>query len=129
MTIKRKNIPGYLAIAILLLTYCGCSNEAETAQEHPTPLVPTRSDTFAPPASPSPTASVMPNLQAEFMSDKNATSNSPLAQFDFKNYTYPLPRGWQNPDSSDITLKNGVLAPVSADVNDDMSDEEKAQAK
>jgi len=129
MKFFAKDITRYLVIVVLLLVSSGCGNDAETAQQHPTPLPPAQTQTFAPAPSPSPTASVMPNLQAEFMSDKNSTSNSPLAQFDFKNYVYPLPRGWQNPDNSDITLKNGVLAPVSADVNDDMSNEEKAEAK
>jgi len=122
-----KDVTRCLVIVVLLLMYTGCGGEAETAQQHPAP--PSRPETFAPPPSPSPTASAVPNVQSEFVNDKNVTSSSPLAKFDFRNYSYPLPRGWQNPDNSDITLKNGVLAPVSADVNDDMSDEEKAQAK
>jgi hypothetical protein len=125
---SAKDITRYLVIAVLLFTF-GCSKQAETAQAPPTSQPSPAAETYAPPPAPSPAASAMPNLQAEFLNDRKATSDSPLAKFDFKNYTYPLPRGWQNPDNSDITLTNGRLAPLSVDVNDDMSDEEKAQAK
>lgn len=40
-----------------------------------------------------------------------ATTNSPIGKFDFKNYTYPLPRGWQGA-ISEIILVNGK-APLS----------------
>ena len=100
-----KDVTRCLVIVVLLLMYTGCGGEAETAQQHPAP--PSRPETFAPPPSPSPTASAVPNVQSEFVNDKNVTSSSPLAKFDFKDYSYPLPRGWQNPDNSDITLKNG----------------------
>ena len=122
-----RDIAGFFAIAVLLFAV-SCGRKAETAQSHPEPSPSVAPESFAKPE-PSPAASTMPNLQAEFLNDKNSTSDSPLAKFDFKNYTYPLPRGWQNPDNSDITLKNGMLAPVSADVTDDMDDEEKAEAK
>ncbi|MGH7782596.1 MAG: hypothetical protein ACREO5_01960 [Candidatus Binatia bacterium] len=103
-----------------------CGRGVETSQNTPQQQ-PTESPRIE--ASPSPTASAIPNLQSEFLNDGRPTSDSPLAKFDFKNFTYPLPRGWQNPDDSDVTLKNGVLAPVSTTVTDDMDDEEKAAAK
>jgi hypothetical protein len=40
--------------------------------------------------------------------NKHETTNSPIGQFDFKNHTYPLPRGWQDQDSKNATLENGV---------------------
>jgi hypothetical protein len=49
----------------------------------------------------------MPNLQAEILDDQNAKSDSLIGSFDFKNFTYPLPRGWQDADGMDITLENG----------------------
>lgn len=50
--------------------------------------------------------------------------------FDFKNFTYELPRGWQNPDgTTDFTLTGGSIAPVEGTFRDDMSDEEKAAAR
>ena len=48
-----------------------------------------------------------PNLQTELLDKKNSTSDAPIGKFDFKNYTYPLPRGWQDIDSKDVTLENG----------------------
>lgn len=56
-------------------------------------------------------------------------TSSPIGKFDFRNYSYEPPRGWQNPDGSPITLVNGRVAPVSVDVNEHMTDEEKAQRK
>ena len=71
-----------------------------------------------------------PNLQAELLDDRNKTTASPIGKFDFKNYTYDLPHGWQNPDgSTDITLTNGKIAPVEGTVKDDMSEDSRAVAK
>lgn len=78
-------------------------------------------------ASPSPT---VPNLQAALVDHRHATTTSPIGSFDFKNYTYDLPRGWQNPDgTTEITLVNGRIAPVARDVSEKMDDESKAAAK
>jgi len=44
-----------------------------------------------PTPSPSP---AHPNLQSQLLDDRFKTSTSPLAKIDFKNYSYPLPRGW-----------------------------------
>lgn len=35
-------------------------------------------------------------------------TNFPIGSIDFKNHTYPLPRGWQGPDMSDVKLENGI---------------------
>ncbi len=80
--------------------------------------------------SPSPTPAI-PNLQAALLDDRNKTTNAPIGKFDFKNYTYELPRGWQNPDgTAEITLTNGRVAPVQGKViKEEMTDEEKAEAK
>jgi hypothetical protein len=78
---------------------------------------------------PSPTPAV-PNLQAELLDDRDKTTSSPLGSFDFKNFTFELPRGWQNPDGTNqFTLSNGRVAPVGGATNDEMSDEEKAQVR
>jgi len=71
----------------------------------------------------------MPNLQAEILDDRFKDSASPLSSFDFKNFTYPLPRGWQNPDGTDLTLTDGKRLPISKFVTDDMEDDEKAEAR
>lgn len=52
-------------------------------------------------------ASKVPNLQAEILAQKNTKTDSPLGTFDFKNFTYPFPRGWQDNDSKEFTLENG----------------------
>lgn len=123
---KNRAVTALMIYFILFL--CSCANKVENTQASATPASTTPPETLLKPE-PSPAAPVIPNLQAELLNDKNSTSNSPLAKFDFKNYAYPLPRGWQNPDGSDVTLANGKLAPVSADVSDDIGDEEKAEAK
>lgn len=83
------------------------------------------SATPAPPPTPA-----VPNLQSELIDERNKTTTSPIGDFDFKNYTYELPRGWQNPDgTAEIRLTNGKIAPVSRDVSEKMADEEKAEAK
>lgn len=71
---------------------------------------------------------MIPNLQKEILDDRYRTTTSPLGKFDFKNFTYELPRGWQNPDgTATITLANGHVDPVQgAPTNDDMSPEDKA---
>ena len=77
----------------------------------------------------SPPASPIPNLQAEIQDDRNKQTASPLGAFDFKNHTYPLPRGWQNPDSADITLTNGRIEPVAVDTDLGMDPDELAERK
>lgn len=72
-------------------------------------------------ASPTP---AIPNLQAELLDDRNTLSNSPIAKFDFKNYIYELPRGWQNPDgSTDIKLNDGRVEPAEANAKEKESDD------
>jgi hypothetical protein len=80
-------------------------------------------------SSPGPEKSPFPNLQAELLDDRNKTTTSPLGQFDFKNFSYPLPRGWQNPDNADLVLTNGRLEPVSADTDLGMDPDQIAEAR
>lgn len=78
---------------------------------------------------PSPTSAI-PNLQAELLDERNSASTSQIAKFDFKNYTYELPRGWQNPDgTTEITLKDGRVEPVEANSNIKTSDKNKSKDK
>ena len=50
----------------------------------------------------------IPNLQSEILDEANSGSAAPIGKFDFRNYTYPLPRGWQDSDGKDLTLENGL---------------------
>ncbi|MDI1241733.1 MAG: hypothetical protein PSX80_07410 [bacterium] len=71
----------------------------------------------------------MPDLQAEIMDERGKTSHSPLILVDFKNFTYPLPRGWQHQDGDEIALVNGRLQPKIRDIHEEMSPEERAAAR
>ena len=120
-----KEIAFATAIAVLLFaSACSTSTEAEPDAVH--------AEASAPAPAPQPLASPssdMPNLQAEILDDRFKDSASPLSSFDFKNFTYPLPRGWQNPDGTDLTLTDGKRLPISKFVTDDMEDDEKAEAR
>lgn len=102
-----------------------CSEEVETARnaEPPVAIVPR-----AAPPRPSPSSNI-PNLQLEILDDRNKSTTSPIGSFDFKNFSYELPRGWENPDRSEIRLVDGRVAPVSVDIDDKMTGEEKAERK
>jgi len=73
----------------------------------------------------------MPDLQAELLDDRNKTTASPIGKFDFKNFTYELPRGWQNPDgTAEITLTNGRIPHYQGPAtSQEMTDEEKAEIR
>ncbi len=113
--------------SLVLFFGCGSRLGSNTAVE-PQEQLPS---VATPNASPSPSSTPsIPNPQSELLDNRNKTTSSPLGTFDFKNYTYELPRGWQNPDGSiDITLMNGKIAPIERDVTDDMDPESKADAK
>ncbi len=107
-----KNLTKPTAIYLLLFCVCifsACGNSAESSADDKT-----AENTKTPPISNSNTenqssnyASKVPNLQAEILAQKNTKTDSPLGAFDFKNYTYPFPRGWQDSDSKDFVLENG----------------------
>jgi hypothetical protein len=122
---RTKDIALPIAIAVLLFT-SACSTQAPQEQkvyaEAATPI----SDASEPEASPSPQ---LPNLQAEILDDRGKTSMSPLVTVDFKNFTYPLPRGWQHQDGDEITLTDGKLQPKFKNIEEEMTPEEKAAAR
>lgn len=81
----------------------------------------------APTPEPSPTSAI-PNLQAELLDERNTFSTSPIAKFDFRNYTYELPRGWQNPDgTTEITLTDGRVEPREANESVSKTDTTKSK--
>ncbi|MEO6052050.1 MAG: hypothetical protein ABIP78_12075 [Pyrinomonadaceae bacterium] len=116
-------------ISILLLSAVfaalACSTKVETNQRLETPAV-----ALPPSPQPPPPGSAIPNLQAELLDDRNKATAYAVGTYDFKNHTYELPRGWQNPDgTTDIKLVNGKITPIEGNVNDSMSDETRADAK
>ncbi len=122
-----KNTALVIAIAVLLLTAACQPDVAKPATENvvsPEEIAPTAEFALEPAASP-----VFPDLQAELLDDRGKTTVSPMSRFDFNNFTYPLPRGWHNPDGDEITLSDGRLKPKFQDVDEEMSSEGKAARK
>src|SRR5262245_9347332 len=104
---------------LFITTSCRSAVEAEPQRTQVSQSQPTPSE----PANAQPPAPAFPNLQAEITDDRFKTTNSELGQFDFRNFTYPLPRGWQHREAKEITLGNGKVKPVSTNVNEEMTDE------
>ena len=115
-----------LVLLVFAALFSACGKTVTNQNIESPPAVVQSTPLPQPTATPSPAA---PNLQAELLDDRNKSTNSEIGKFDFKNFTYPLPRGWENPDGSDITLTNGRLLPVGVEAKGDLSDEEKAAVK
>lgn len=49
----------------------------------------------------------IPAAQIELVDPEYSESDAPIGAFDFKNHTYPLPRGWQEADGGDLVLTRG----------------------
>ena len=122
--VKNKGV--YWGFFVTFLLFFACQKHPENVADAISSPAPTATLLPTPSLTPA-----VPNLQAELLDDRNKITSSPLGNFDFKNYTYELPHGWQNPDgSTEITLTNGHVAPVQGKVvKEDMSDEEKADAR
>jgi hypothetical protein len=91
---------------LFLLAFSACQKTAENKQNAAAPPpAPEITAAPQPEASPSPR---IPNLQSELLDARNKSSDSPIGKFDFKNYTYPLPRGWQGAGVTELTIENGA---------------------
>lgn len=119
-----KEIAAFFAIAPLLFAACGGPESPGPVTVEAEPASEFRPAETAPAATPP-----FPDLQAEIKDGRYKTTSSPLGTFDFKNFTFPLPRGWQNPDGTDLTLTNGKVVPVSANIDEEMSNEEKIELR
>lgn len=86
---------GTIFALALALVSCGLS-EAETAKNAPV-MVPENG------AEPSPE---VPSAQVELLEPENSESDSPIGSYNFKDHTYPLPRGWQEAEG-DLVLEKG----------------------
>lgn len=104
----------------------GCETHVGAPDSPPDAKVAAATPLPEPTAVPKP---AIPKLQAELLDDRNKTTEAPIGKFDFRNFSFPLPRGWENPDGSEITLENGRREPVIVDTNVDSSDEERLLAK
>lgn len=108
-----------LASVVLAIGLASCGTKTETTNDFTqVASVPVATPTPVP----SPTSAI-PDLQSELLDDRNISSTSPIAKFDFRSYTYELPRGWQNPDGTDeITLTDGRAEPTEANANSKRAD-------
>jgi len=82
----------------LALAFSACGrSEAETADNTPVKQLLDE-------ASPSPE---LPSAELELMEPVDITSESKIGRYDFRNHNYPLPRGWQEADGSELELVDG----------------------
>ncbi|MDH3529636.1 MAG: hypothetical protein OEQ28_08725, partial [Acidobacteriota bacterium] len=84
-----------LATALSIVLTSACSSEPEMVQQKVSPA-------------PTPTPTAIPMILSEILDLKNTKSSSRLIEFDFLNYTYPLPRGWQDADGNEVELVDGA---------------------
>lgn len=132
MKTSSKDIAVFIAIAFLLFgTSCGTTAESGNSDVQTSTVAAASPEEppknfQSPAAEPSP---AMPDLQKEILDARGKTTSSPLGQFNFKNFTYPLPRGWHHQDGDEITLADGKLQPKLRDIGEEMSPEEKAAAR
>lgn len=95
-----------------LFVFSACSGTAETAPTEariaPSIVTKQKSQTTS-------QQMQIPNLQTELLENKNSDTASPIGKFDFKNFTYPLPRGWQDRDGKEAELVDGKRPIVKSD--------------
>ena len=92
-----------LSKGILLSACGGAAVETAPSETNVVPLV-----TVETPEKPEPAPTPkIPNLQIELTDERHKTTGSPLGAFDFKNFKYPLPRGWQDSDGKEVELVDG----------------------
>jgi hypothetical protein len=97
-----------IAVLFFLMVFTGSCGlaDAERPAVNAEPTVPIMA-AASPIPTPEPTPE-FPDLQAEITDDRFSETHSPLAGHDFRNHTYPLPRGWHDRDGNEITLENGI---------------------
>lgn len=104
---NMKTIAFVISFIILISLFTACSSsEANSAQNPQQPNETTKSlsssgDVQA--ATPKPH-----ELQSEIIIKENTLTTSDIGKIDFKNFIFPLPRGWQDSDGSKVELTNGV---------------------
>jgi hypothetical protein len=89
---------------VIFASACGNTAEITPTETHAAPAASVET-----PRAPEPSPeSKIPNLQTELLDARDKSTASPIGRFDFRNYTYPLPRGWQDSDGKDVVLENGA---------------------
>ncbi|MEZ5427570.1 MAG: hypothetical protein R2747_14975 [Pyrinomonadaceae bacterium] len=104
-------LPKFAAINLLFicfLIFSACGKLEENTVQGAPPEPHPKQDTAPEEESPvEKQTSAFPNLQAELLTNENTLTTSAIGQIDFKNHTYPFPRGWQDVDSREFTLEDG----------------------
>ncbi|CAN5413851.1 hypothetical protein BH10ACI1_BH10ACI1_09070 [soil metagenome] len=103
MKILAKRTAVFLTLGFLVL-FSACGSNVKTAPTE-AQITPDIAVEHKPQSSPQ--QSQIPNLQTELLENKNSNTASPIGKFDFKNFTYELPRGWQDADGKEAILENG----------------------
>ncbi len=99
-----KNIKNFLLLLGFSILISACeASEVEKVQEVSNPASANANKQIENLQTPK-----LPNLQSEILDEKNKTTDSLIGKFDFKNYVYPLPRGWQDVGGKEAVLENGV---------------------
>lgn len=126
---KLVRIYALMAGAILIFGLAGCGRlQTESPPQANAANIEPPAIEEVPESAPEPSVGI-PDLQAELKDGRHSASDSPIGAFDFLHHTYPLPRGWQNPDGSDATLDSGRLDPVAEIAPADANRAEKARVK
>jgi hypothetical protein len=94
-------------LAALVSVFSACAARVGEGYNSPPAPEPAVETARAAEPKPSPTPE-FPDLQKELLDDRYKTTDSPIGKFDFKNYGYPLPRGWQDKDGDEAQLENGA---------------------
>jgi hypothetical protein len=102
--VKHAIRAGVWLLAAFILIFSACAIKKIENAPAPEPVA-AAAPSPEPSASPTPD---IPDLQKELLDERHKTTTSLLGKFDFKNYTYPLPRGWQDPDGDEAELENGT---------------------
>jgi hypothetical protein len=99
----------FLVFSLIVLTalFSACGNSDETSAQNPQGLTQQAKNNL-PNQNPQAATPKPPDLQIEIVNNENTLTTSPIGQVDFKNFTYPLPRGWQDSDSKDVELVDGI---------------------
>ncbi len=101
---SRVLVSALLVLDLAAILFSGCGGEQTSIAERSAPVESTVVEN--PATTPTPTATV-PNLQERIFKSVATTSESEIGRFDFKNFNYPLPRGWMDSDRNDAELVNG----------------------
>lgn len=115
MKIFSVALKAWLLLSGVLFVFSACASRAETqanaSDVSPAASVKTGEQTRiransngenSNPAAPQP-----PDTQAEIRDESGKTTDAEIGNFDFRNYIYPLPRGWQDEDGKDAILEDG----------------------